>query len=72
MLGITPDTVHGAVPELLYATFQLTFAIITAALVSGAIADRAKFVAWMAFVPVWAVVVYSRCRALGVGDPTGG
>ncbi len=59
MLGITPDTVHGAVPELLYATFQLTFAIITAALVSGAIADRAKFVAWIVFVPVWAIVVYS-------------
>ncbi|WP_025734905.1 ammonium transporter [Mycobacterium genavense] len=59
MLGITPDTAHGTVPELLYATFQLTFAIITAALVSGAIADRARFAAWMVFVPVWAVVVYS-------------
>ena len=59
MLGITPDTAHGAVPELLYATFQLGFAIVTAALVSGAIAERAKFAAWMVFVPVWAVVVYS-------------
>jgi ammonium transporter, Amt family len=59
MLGITPETVHGAVPELLYATFQVTFAIITAALVSGAIADRAKFAAWMVFVPLWTVVVYS-------------
>lgn len=59
MLGITPDTAHGTVPKLLYATFQLTFAIITAALVSGAIADRARFAAWMVFVPVWAVVVYS-------------
>ncbi|OMC23818.1 ammonia channel protein [Mycobacterium colombiense] len=59
MLGIAPDTVHGTVPELLYATFQLTFAIVTAALVSGAIADRAKFAAWMVFVPVWAIAVYS-------------
>ncbi len=59
MLGIGPDTAHGTVPELLYATFQLAFAIITAALVSGAIADRAKFAAWMVFVPVWAVAVYS-------------
>ncbi|CPR07578.1 ammonium transporter [Mycobacterium bohemicum DSM 44277] len=59
MLGINPDTVHGAVPEILYATFQLTFAIITAALVSGAIADRAKFAAWVAFVPLWAIVVYA-------------
>ena len=59
MAGIDPDTVHGAVPELLFATFQLSFAIITAALISGAIADRAKFSAWMVFVPIWAVVVYA-------------
>jgi len=59
MLGIAPDTLHGAVSELLFATFELTFAIITAALVSGAIADRAKFAARIAFVPVWTIVVYS-------------
>lgn len=58
MAGIGPDTAHGSVPELLFATFQLTFAIITAALISGAIADRAKFAAWMVFVPIWALVVY--------------
>ena len=59
MVGIDPNTLHGAVPELLFATFQLTFAIITAALISGAIADRAKFSAWMVFVPIWAIVVYA-------------
>jgi Amt family ammonium transporter len=59
LAGINPDTAHGAVPELLFATFQLTFAIITAALVSGAIADRARFSAWMVFVPVWAIAVYA-------------
>jgi Amt family ammonium transporter len=59
MTGIDPSTVHGSVPELLYATFQLSFAIITAALVSGAIADRARFSSWMLFVPIWAVVVYA-------------
>ena len=59
MAGIGPSTAHGSVPELLYATFQLSFAIITAALVSGAIADRAKFAAWMVFVPVWSILVYS-------------
>lgn len=59
MAGIGPDTVRGSVPELLFATFQLTFAIITAALVSGAIADRARFAAWMVFVPVWSIVVYA-------------
>ncbi len=58
MAGIGPDTAHGSVPELLFATFQLTFAIITAALISGAIADRAKFAAWMVFVPIWTLLVY--------------
>jgi Amt family ammonium transporter len=58
MAGIAPNAVHGSVPELLFATFQLTFAILTAALVSGAIADRAKFSGWMVFVPLWALVVY--------------
>jgi Amt family ammonium transporter len=57
--GIGPDTARGAVPELLYVTFQLSFAIITAALVSGAIADRAKFAARMVFVPIWSVAVYA-------------
>src|ERR1700742_5217091 len=59
MLGINPDTARGPVPELLFATFQLGFAIVTAALVSGAIADRAKFAAWMVFVPLWTVTVYA-------------
>ncbi|MFF2204257.1 ammonium transporter [Streptomyces sp. NPDC058145] len=58
MSGIGPGSVHGTVPTLLFATFQLTFAIITAALVSGAVADRTKFSAWLVFVPVWALVVY--------------
>ncbi|MFD8813787.1 ammonium transporter [Streptomyces sp. NPDC059627] len=58
MHGLGPDSVHGTVPTLLFATFQLTFAIITAALISGAIADRAKFGAWLVFVPVWALLVY--------------
>ncbi|MGZ4774606.1 MAG: ammonium transporter [Oryzihumus sp.] len=47
------------VPVLLYAVFQGLFAVITGALVSGAIADRARFGAWMVFVAVWTVVVYA-------------
>ncbi|RVW00921.1 ammonium transporter [Rhodococcus spongiicola] len=57
--GITPDTATSGVPEFLFATFQLTFAILTAALVSGAIADRAKFSSWMIFVPLWTLLVYA-------------
>jgi ammonium transporter, Amt family len=59
LLGIDPSTVRNSIPELLFVTFQLSFVILTAALVSGAIADRAKFAAWMVFVPIWSVVVYA-------------
>ncbi len=45
-------------PPLAFVAFQATFAIITVALISGAIADRAKFGAWMIFAAVWATVVY--------------
>lgn len=48
----------GAFPEMAFVAFQATFAIITVALISGAIADRAKFGAWMVFAGVWATVVY--------------
>ena len=44
---------------VLFAAFQLTFAIITVALISGAITDRLRFVAWAAFVPIWSLLVYS-------------
>jgi Amt family ammonium transporter len=46
------------VPHLVFSAFQLMFAIITVALVSGAIADRAKFGAWMVFAGAWATLVY--------------
>ncbi len=41
-----------------YVAFQMTFAVITAALISGAIADRVKFSAWMVFVPLWITLSY--------------
>jgi Amt family ammonium transporter len=41
-----------------FVMFQATFAIITVALISGAVADRMKFSAWLLFVPVWALIVY--------------
>lgn len=45
-------------PSLVYSAFQLTFAVITVALISGAVADRVKFGAWVLFTVVWATVVY--------------
>ncbi len=46
------------IPPLAFVGFQAVFAIITVALISGAIADRAKFGAWMVFAGIWATVVY--------------
>lgn len=46
------------IPLLAFAAFQLMFAIITPALISGAIADRAKFTAWAVFVAIWVTLVY--------------
>ncbi|GGH35454.1 ammonium transporter [Microbacterium album] len=54
--------------DLLSTTFGATFAIITVALISGAIADRAKFGAWMIFAGVWATLVYFPVAAWVWGD----
>ncbi len=58
--GLMADTTSeaGGLPAMAFVAFQAVFAIITVALVSGAIADRAKFSAWMVFAGVWASVVY--------------
>ena len=48
----------GGLPPMAFVGFQAVFAIITVALISGAIADRAKFGAWMVFAGIWATIVY--------------
>ena len=52
-------TLAPTIPTGLYAIFQMTFAAITVALISGAIVERMKFSAWLAFVPIWLTVVYA-------------
>lgn len=56
----TGDTMPlvGTIPEIAFVGFQAVFAIITVALITGAIADRAKFGAWMLFAAIWVTVVY--------------
>ncbi len=51
-------TLAPTIPTGLYAIFQMTFAAITVALISGAVVERMKFAAWLAFVPVWLTLVY--------------
>ncbi|OTG91713.1 ammonium transporter [Acinetobacter sp. ANC 3832] len=57
--GITTDALTGTIPEILFVIFQMTFAIITVAIISGSVAERMKFSAFVAFIAVWVVVVYA-------------
>ena len=57
--GLTTDALSGTIPESVFITFQMTFAIITPALITGAIAERMKFSALMWFVGLWSVLVYA-------------
>jgi ammonium transporter, Amt family len=57
--GITTDALSGTIPEILFVIFQMTFAIITVAIISGSIAERMKFGAFIAFIAIWSVVVYA-------------
>jgi Amt family ammonium transporter len=57
--GLMADSLSGTIPESVFMTFQLTFAIITPALICGAFADRMKFSAMLVFLGVWSLVIYS-------------
>ncbi|MFC3001531.1 ammonium transporter [Falsiroseomonas tokyonensis] len=58
-LGSGDAAVATTIPESVFVMFQMTFAIITAALITGAVADRMKFSALMVFVTLWTLLVYS-------------
>ena len=53
------EAINGTIPDSLFVVFQMTFAIITAALITGAVAERMKFSALLWFVGLWSIVVYS-------------
>lgn len=57
-IGITELWDGYTIPVYVFAVFQLMFAIITPALISGALADRVKFTAWAVFITLWVTVVY--------------
>ena len=58
LAGVRPDTLYGTVPESVFVMFQLTFAIITPALIVGAFAERMKFSALLWFSGLWLTFVY--------------
>ena len=57
--GVWVDTMSGTIPESVFQMFQLTFAIITPALIVGAFAERMKFSAMMVFMALWVTAVYA-------------
>lgn len=67
--GLTPDSLIGAFPESVFIVFQMTFAIITPALIVGAFAERMKFSAMLIFIAVWFTLVYApMCHMVWSGD----
>ena len=59
MSGIKVDSMVGTIPESVFATFQMTFAIITPALIVGAFAERMKFSTMLVFMAIWLTVCYA-------------
>ncbi len=59
LAGVGAESVSGTIPETLFITFQMTFAIITPALMVGAFVDRMKFSALLVFVGIWVTFVYA-------------
>ncbi|MCS1409088.1 MAG: Ammonia channel [Verrucomicrobia subdivision 3 bacterium] len=67
--GITAETIHGTIPEAVFVTFQMTFAIITPALIVGAFAERMKFSAMLLFTILWVTFSYLPiCHMAWSGD----
>jgi len=67
--NLTVDSMTAAIPESVFMTFQMTFAIITPALIVGAFAERMKFSAMMVFMAAWLVLVYAPiCHMVWSGD----
>ena len=67
--GVSVDSLSGGIPETVFICFQLTFAIITPALIAGAFAERMKFSAMLLFSSLWSLVVYAPvCHMAWAGD----
>ncbi len=67
--GVGVDSLSGTIPETVFIVFQMTFAIITPALIAGAFAERMKFSAMLLFSAVWSLIVYAPlCHMAWSGD----
>ena len=67
--GVNADSLSGTIPETVFICFQMTFAIITPALIAGAFAERMKFSAMLWFMGIWSIIVYAPiCHMAWSGD----
>ena len=69
--GVTASSLSGTIPETVWITFQMTFAIITPALIVGAFAERMKFSAMILFSILWSMVVYAPICHMAWSGPGG-
>ena len=69
--GVGVDSMSGTIPETVFITFQMTFAIITPALVVGAFAERMKFSAMLLFSVLWSTIVYAPICHMAWSGPGG-
>ena len=58
-VGLGNEIFHYSIPDSTFLMFQLMFAIITPALIAGAVAERMKFSAWVVFIAIWSLIVYA-------------
>ncbi len=69
LCGVERDSMSGTIPETVFVMFQMTFAIITPALIAGAFAERMKFSAMLLFSVLWSIIVYAPvCHMAWAGD----
>ena len=59
LVNMGKDTLNGTIPDSVFMTFQMTFAIITPALITGAFAERMKFSSMLVFMGLWVLIVYA-------------
>ena len=71
LMGLKPDSLSYAIPESVFIAFQMTFAIITPALIVGAFAERMKFSAMLLFMGLWFTLVYAPIAHISVARVVG-
>ena len=58
-VSVDKNSLTGSIPEMVFSAYQLMFAVITVALISGALVERLRFSAWLVFVALWSLFIYA-------------